>query len=86
MAHLIMEHSFDEPLTDADLARMMERAAPCLDEYGVRWIRTYVSNTRQRMICAFEAPDAESVRTAYRVSDIPFDCVWPGIELAADQE
>lgn len=86
MAYLIMEHSFDEPLTDADLERMMERAAPCLEQYGVRWIRTYVSSARQRMICAFEAPDAESVRMAYRLGDIPFDCVWPAAELAPARE
>lgn len=81
MAYLVMERSFDEALTDADLERMNARVTPCLQEYGVRWVRSYLSSTRQRMICAFEAPDAESVRMAFRVSDVPLGHVWPGDEL-----
>src|SRR4028119_2414089 len=31
---------------------------------------------RHRMICTFEAPDAESVRQAYRQADVGFSKVW----------
>lgn len=81
MAFLIMERSFNEALTDADLERMLATVSPCLEERGARWIRSYLSGTRQRLICAFEAPDAEAVREAFRVSDLPFERVWRGDEL-----
>ncbi|MDN5869530.1 MAG: DUF4242 domain-containing protein [Nitrococcus sp.] len=86
MAYIISERSFEKSLTDADLEDMMARTAPCLEDYGARWIRSYLSNTRQRMICAFEAPDAESVRTALRVSGMAFERVWQGDELGPERD
>jgi hypothetical protein len=49
---------------------------PCLDLYRVRWIRSYWSADRRRMICEYEAPDAESVRAAQQEAQARFDRVW----------
>lgn len=38
--------------------------------------RSFLSTDRRRMICAFEAADAEAVRTAYRSAGEAFDRVW----------
>lgn len=76
MARLISELTFDEPLTDEDHERESERLDPCLERYGARWRRTYLSADRRRMICEFEAPDAESVRMAHHAAEVPFGRVW----------
>jgi hypothetical protein len=43
-----------------------------------RWMRSYFSNDRRRMICEFEAPDAQSIRDAYHSAGAPFQKVWSG--------
>jgi hypothetical protein len=40
------------------------------------WRYSLLSADRHRMICTFEAPDAESVRQAYRQADVGFSKVW----------
>lgn len=84
MTYIVSERTFDHALSDADLEAMMARTAPCLEEYGARWIRSYLSSTRHRMICAFDAPDAESVRAAFRVSGTAFERVWRADELGPE--
>lgn len=84
MASIVLERRFDPALTQADLERMFERVAPCLDEHSARWIRSYLSASGDRMICLLEAPDAEAVRQAYRMAGYPFEAVWRGEVLAPE--
>lgn len=84
MASIIIERRFEPALTDADLEQLMARAGPCLQERDAHWIRSYLSTSRQRMICLFEAPDAEAVRQAFRVAGLPFEAVWRGKVVAPE--
>lgn len=77
MQKFIVERSFNPPLTADELAATEERMAPCLELYDVRWIRSYWSDDRQRMICQYEARDAESVRKVQHEAGAKFDRVWP---------
>ena len=76
MVTLVVERTFEEPLTDEDLAAVQERMGPCLVEYGVTWVRSYFSSDRRRMICHYEAPDAEAVRASNRAAGALFEQVW----------
>ena len=76
MPKFIVERSFDPPLTSEELAATEERMAPCLDLYDVKWLRSYWSTDRKRMICEYEAGDTESVRNVQRESCAKFDRVW----------
>ena len=76
MPQLIVEQTFEQPLTDEEHGRMGARLDPCLEAHGARWVRSYVSTDRRRMVCAFEAPDAEAVRTSYRSAGVAFARVW----------
>jgi hypothetical protein len=76
VTHLIVEQTFDTPLTDEEHGRVGQRLDQCLAAYGARWMRSYLSSDRVRMVCEFEAPDAEAVRTSYRSAGIAFDRVW----------
>jgi len=76
MTLLVVEHSFDPPLSDEVYDAMSRRIDPCLGAHGVRWVRSLLSGDRRRMICTFEAADAEAVRTAYRSAGEKFDRVW----------
>ena len=76
MPKFIVERSFDVPLTKDQLAATEERMAPCLDVYDVSWIRSYWSADRQRMICEYEAADAQAVRNVQREANAKFERVW----------
>ena len=76
MVFLIMEKEFDPPLTEEAHDGEAERLDPCLSAHGVRWVRSYVSLDRRRMICEFEAADAEAVRGSFRAAGVSFARVW----------
>ncbi|MEO6488132.1 MAG: nickel-binding protein [Thermoanaerobaculia bacterium] len=57
----------------SDAAKKIDK---CLEEYGARWIRSYVSKDRKRIICEFEAADAEQVRASYRNAGVKFESCW----------
>jgi hypothetical protein len=76
MEHLIVEQSFALPPTQEEEHNAARRIDACLERFGARWMRSYVSLDRLRMVCEFEAPDAESVRTAYHTAGVHFDRVW----------
>jgi hypothetical protein len=76
MVRLILEKEFDAPLTEEQHNAEAQRADPCLEANDVKWIRSLVSADRRRMICEFEAADAESVRVAFRSAHVTFSRVW----------
>jgi hypothetical protein len=84
MAHVIMEQTFESPLTDEDLGRFASRLDDCLELRRGAWVRSYVAADRKRMICEFEAPDAQSVREALHSAELAFDRVWSGDVFAVE--
>ena len=84
MPSVIVEYSFAEPMSDEELSRMAARLDSCLEIRNGAWVRSSLSGDRKRMICEFEAPDAESVRDALRSARITFDRAWPAQVFAAE--
>ena len=74
MSVVVVERSFPEPVAFEDFRG---RGASCFELHRVRFLRAYLSRDRLRMICLFDAPDAESVRIAQEKSGMPFDAAWP---------
>jgi hypothetical protein len=73
---VVIEQSFDPPLTDEEHGRIGKRIDTCAEMRNARWMRSYLSADRTRMFCEFEAPDAESVRDAYRSAGVAFVRAW----------
>jgi hypothetical protein len=76
MPRVIVERSFETPLTQEELDAVEARMAPCLDLYNVRWVRSYWSLDRRRMICEYDAPDVASVRNVQREAEARFERAW----------
>jgi hypothetical protein len=76
MARVIMEQTFEKPMSDEELSAFAKRVDPCLDLRNGAWARSYLAADRKRMVCEFQAPDAESVREALRAANVAFDRVW----------
>ncbi|HTJ41650.1 MAG TPA: nickel-binding protein [Kofleriaceae bacterium] len=84
MARIILEQAFDPPLSPDDEAAFARRLDECLRIRNGAWCRTALSIDRRRMVCEFEAPDAESVREALRSASIPFERVWSASVYAVE--
>lgn len=76
MPRVIVEYEFDPPASDEDLKRMSSTMTPCIQVRQIRWIRSAFSKDRRRGFCELEAPDAETVRDAYRSARVAFRSVW----------
>ncbi len=85
MARLMAEHVFQEPLSDELYAASAKRLDPCLEVRDGMWRRSSLSADRLRMICEFEAPDAEAVRDALWSSGIPYERVWAASVFAIEE-
>jgi SAM-dependent methyltransferase len=76
MARVMAEQVFTEPLNDERAAEHAKKLDPCLELRRGTWRRTSLAIDRLRMVCEFEAPDAEAVREAFRNAGIRFERVW----------
>ena len=74
--NVLVTRRFPAPVAFADVQEAEDRAAQCLEMHRVRFLRTFFSADRRRMICVYCAPDAESVRLAQREAQLPVDKVW----------
>jgi len=76
MASVVVERSFDAPASMEELQAREAAAAWCLEQYRVRFLRSFFAADFQRMLCLYRAPDAESVRRTQEQAGMPFERVW----------
>ena len=76
MARVMAEQLFKEPLTDERYAAFAKKLDPCLEVRDGMWRRSSLSIDKLRMVCEFEAPDAEAVREAFRASATAYERIW----------
>jgi Protein of unknown function (DUF4242) len=76
MGLVIVERSFEQPPADSDLDAVAERERNCREIRSITWKRSVMSKDRRRMICEYEAPDAETVRRVQLEAGAPFDRIW----------
>jgi len=75
--NVIGELSFDAPLAPVGLAKLQRSDGWCFGNCRVRLVRLFLARNRKRAVLVFEAPDAESVRQAFRHTQTHFDDIWP---------
>ena len=86
MALVIVETVFDPPITQDEFDALAARTYTCLAERHATWVTSYMAVDRRRRVCVFDAPDAEAVRQAYRLSGVKFDRVWAAEQILDDEE
>jgi hypothetical protein len=84
MARIIVEQVFTEPLTDKRYADFAKALDPCLEVRNGVWRRSSLAKDKLRLTCEFEAPDAESVREAFRNAGVAFERVWAADVFAVE--
>lgn len=76
MARVMVERKFDAAESFEGLQAQEDAFAWCAEQHQVKFLRTYFSKDRKRMICEYEAPDAEAVRKLQRAASMPFERIW----------
>jgi hypothetical protein len=84
MEHVMVERVFTEPVTVEQLHASLQRAESCMTMYRVRFLRTNLSRDGLRMVCEYEAPDAESVRFVQQRLGMAFERVWTATVLSPE--
>jgi len=74
--NVVVERNFDEVTSVEAVQAIEDKGAWCLDMYQVVFVRTYFSADKKRMVCLYNAPDAESVRVAQQKANMPVSAVW----------
>lgn len=75
LANILAERTFETPITLGALAALERSCTWCATTHRVLLMRLVLSHDGRRALALFRAPDAESVRLAYR-NVKPFDRVW----------
>ena len=73
----IVDRSFPEPATFAEMQAREAAKSSCLTMHRVRFLRSFLSLDGKRMACVYAAPDTEAVRNAVRATGLPYDSVRP---------
>ena len=83
-ANVVVNRSFADPVELQDLQAIEDANIHCLETHRVRFMRSFFSIDKKRMVCFYSAPDAESVRIAQRQATMPLDSVWACRRLSPD--
>ena len=73
-------------VTGDDVRAMASEAGGCFDMHGVSWLRSFLSEDGEQMMCWYRSPDAESARIALRELGSDVNAVWAGTILPDDSE
>jgi hypothetical protein len=84
MTLVIVETTFDPPLTDERRQLDQERLYPCLELRNVEWVQSFESLDRRRKVCLFRAPDVDAMRESLRNAGMPYDRIWAASQREPD--
>jgi hypothetical protein len=76
VTEIVVERSFDPPISDDDLGVLLHGVSSCLALHKVEWRESLLVDDGRRMFCRFSAPDAESVRLVLHHVGASYDAVW----------
>jgi hypothetical protein len=76
MTEVLVERHWDKPLTDKDMATMIEDGSGCMALHRVHWKGSLLSVDGRELLCHFSSPDAESVRIGLQALRSPRGAVW----------
>jgi hypothetical protein len=82
MASVFVEWAGRGPGDDRPVPEI--EAAGCFGLHRLQWQESIIAEADGRKICRYRAPDAESVRLAFRQGGVSVDAIWTGSVLGGD--
>jgi hypothetical protein len=78
MENIVMERSYASPLKEKGFLAMAGDLAGCLGLYRAQWQESFLAEDGRLLVCCFQAPDSESIRTMSRGDSSTYKSVWHG--------
>jgi hypothetical protein len=73
MQRFLIERNYAEAIeATKEAVDMVQRAN---DDEGIRWLFSFLTPDKRKTYCLYEAPNAEAIRAAARLANIPADVV-----------
>jgi hypothetical protein len=79
--NVVVERSFTTPVRFEDIAALGLAKPWCFETHRVHHTHSFLSRDGKRMLCFYEAPDAEAARKAQLEAAMPADSVWPCVPI-----
>lgn len=76
LINVVGELSFDAPINPEELAKLECSDGRCYESFRLHLVHLLLALDRKRALLLFHAPDAESVRLAFRHMHVAFEHVW----------
>lgn len=76
--NVVVERAFAAPVRFEDIAAIGLGKPWCWETHRVTHTHSFFSLDGKRMLCFYDAPDAEAVRIAQREAAMPASAVWAG--------
>ncbi len=76
MPFVVVERTGPGPFTVAQIRQVIQQGSWCNDLYGITHCGSLLAPDLDRLVCIYQAPDAESVRGASQRQKVPYDRVW----------
>ena len=85
MPRYLIERNLPEGITAQEVEDAVRRAiAVNITLPAIRWLHSNLAIDRSKFFCEYEAPNADAVREAARLAEIPCDLVTEVVEVRAD--
>lgn len=82
METVVVERELEEPLDLELLREKRDTLVACMRAHDVSLQQSFVAPDGKRMICVYQAPDAESVKLALRSGGVlSFETAWKAMVL-----
>ena len=72
MVTVVVEREFEVPQVFEELQAVEDANSWCLETHVVTFQRSYFALDGKRMVCVYQAPDAEAVRKAQDQAGLPY--------------
>jgi hypothetical protein len=83
--NVVVERAFPTPVRFEDIAAIGLAKPWCFETHRAIHTHSFFSLDGKRMLCFYDAPDAEAVRIAQREAAMPATAVWAGTLLTPPQ-
>ena len=78
MTDVVMQREFDHALDKEEFYAMARDAMGCLDIYRADWNESFMASDGSKLLCRFQAPDSEAIRSLSRGDGASDKKVWSG--------
>jgi Nickel responsive protein SCO4226-like len=82
---VLVERRFEQPVEFGDIKSLAAAGSRCFEAHDVRFLKSFFSRDGRRMLCLYEAPDAEAVRIAENQAKVPYERAWSCTNLRTDR-